>query len=121
MLYLGIAIAGALGALCRWAISLFFGKTGAGFDLGTLSVNALGSFILGLSVDLYPVLSNDVIQVATIGFCGGLTTFSTFCVGVVSALEEKKISVAWKEVGLNVLASIFLVVVGSWVGAFLCK
>jgi len=121
LLYLGIAIAGALGAFCRWAITVFLGRTSSGFDLGTLSVNALGSFLFGLSVGLSPVLSGTTIQVITIGFCGGLTTFSTFCLSVVSAMEKGRLSVAWKELGFNVLACILLILAGNCVGEVLCR
>lgn len=121
MLYLGIAIAGAVGALCRWFLSVCLGRTKSGFDIGTLSVNALGSLIFGLIVGLSPVLPSSTIQVMTIGFCGGLTTFSTFCVSVVSGMEKGKFSVAWKELGFNILACILLIMAGTYFGELLCK
>ena len=121
MLYLGIAIAGAVGALCRWFLSVCLGRTKSGFDRGTLSVNALGSFIFGFIVGLSPELPDSTIQVITVGFCGGLTTFSTFCVSIVSAMERGKFSVAWKELGLNILFCVLLIIVGGFVGELLCK
>lgn len=121
MLYLGIAIAGAVGALCRWFLSVCLGRTKSGFDRGTLSVNVLGSFIFGLIVGLSPVLPDPTIQVMTVGFCGGLTTFSTFCVSVVSAMEKGKLLVAWKELGLNIFFCVLLILTGGFVGEFLCK
>lgn len=121
MLYVYIAIAGALGALCRWALSAVIGKTRSGFDSGTLFVNALGSFLLGLVAGAQVLFSDLLAQAILIGFCGGLTTFSTFALSAVSALEAGKFAVFSKETVFNTVLCIFLVWSGMMAGGTLCQ
>lgn len=103
-----IAIAGALGALCRWWISrggqaLF----GAGFAWGTLIVNVLGCFLIGFL--MYTSLNTDRIpetvrNTLAFGFLGAFTTFSTFSYDTVSYIE----SGSWMLAGCNVAANLFI-------------
>jgi CrcB protein len=84
MNFLGVALGGALGALCRYGVSIFFQNllrptTLSGFPLGTIVVNVGGSFLLALLL-FQPKIELPVqlrIAIAT-GFLGALTTFSTF-------------------------------------------
>jgi CrcB protein len=85
---------------------------GERFPWGTLAVNAVGSFLLGLLLALVAGvesgwLASDGAQVfAMIGFCGGLTTFSTFSLQTFSLVSEQ----AWGKALANVLASVLLCV-----------
>ncbi len=81
---LGIAVGGALGALCRYGVSLLFqgllrSTPWSGFPLGTLVVNIVGTFLLALLL-FQPRLSLPPQLRLTVGtgFLGALTTFSTF-------------------------------------------
>lgn len=121
MLYVCIAIAGALGALCRWGLSAVIGKTQSGFDAGTLFVNALGSFVLGLVAGAHTLFPDLLAQAILLGFCGGLTTFSTFALSAVSALEAGKFVVFGKEAVFNTVLCIFLVWSGMMAGGSLCQ
>lgn len=121
MLYICIAIAGALGAVCRWAISAVIGKSRSGFDTGTFVVNVIGSFVLGLFAGAHSLFSELSVQAVLLGFCGGLTTFSTFALSAVSALEAGKFGVFSKEVILNTAMCILLVWVGLAAGGALCQ
>ena len=103
-----IAIAGAFGALSRWGIGVWtetlFGKR---FAWGTLCVNLIGCFLLGLLATLF--LSSDAIPkttklALTTGFLGAFTTFSTFGYETVEFLSKG----AWKLAVLNVAANVVL-------------
>lgn len=120
MLYICIAIAGALGAISRWALSALIGKSKSGFDAGTFVVNVIGSFVLGLVIGAYSLFSDLLAQAILIGFCGGLTTFSTFALSAVTALESGKFGVFGKEIVLNTVLCIFLVWLGMTTGGALC-
>ncbi|MHC1580200.1 fluoride efflux transporter CrcB [Methanopyrus sp.] len=75
-----MALGGALGSVARYLISGAVPGT-MGVPWGTVAVNGLGSFLLGFvmwSVSLGLRLSPEVRALLTVGFCGGLTTFSTF-------------------------------------------
>ncbi len=83
--WIGIAFGGALGALARYFLNLFIqGRLGAGswatFPLGTLVINVLGSFLLGLTIALSArgLVSPELRLAFGTGFVGAFTTFSTF-------------------------------------------
>lgn len=83
-----VALGGALGSALRaalaWAVaSRMDGATVA----ATLAANVLGSFVLGLVVPLAGAGSGTRLFLAT-GVCGGFTTFSTFSLEAVTALED---------------------------------
>lgn len=121
MLYICIAIAGALGAISRWALSALIGKSKSGFDAGTFIVNVIGSFVLGLVIGAYSLFPDLLAQAILIGFCGGLTTFSTFALSAAAALEAGKFGVFGKETVLNTVLCIFLVWLGMTTGGALCN
>ena len=79
MTLLLIAIGAALGAPARYltdsAVQL---RHETAFPWGTLTVNIIGSFILGLVTAASPWLESAVAVGLAIGFCGGFTTYSTF-------------------------------------------
>lgn len=83
MMVLGIALGGAIGAYARYSITIFFVKREkVYFPFGTLCVNLLGSFLIGLALSfffLYQVkLSGFFASFFVVGLLGALTTFSTF-------------------------------------------
>lgn len=93
-----IAVGGALGAVARYGLSEGIQKwLGAGFAWGTLSVNLLGCFLIGLS---FPVISSvgnfphEVRFLAVVGFLGAFTTFSTFSLETINFLRDGQFAVA---------------------------
>ncbi len=81
---------------------------------GTLVVNALGSLILGVvtGLTLRGQISGDVDTVIGTGFCGALTTFSTFAVETVRLLEEGAVEEAVKNVALHASIAIGFAALG---------
>ncbi len=114
-----IAIGGAVGALCRYGMSNgIYLLLGRGFPYGTLSVNVLGSLIMGTvyvmmveRMDVSPELRAGI----TIGLLGAFTTFSTFSIETLNLLEDGESLKA----GLNVVLSVTLCVFGCWLGMIL--
>ena len=86
-----VALFGALGALARWQVSELAQKSiSASIPIGTLAVNILGSFFLGLLVSLSmgeTVPESWRVPLAT-GFLGSFTTFSTFSVETVQLVQQ---------------------------------
>ncbi|MEO8456720.1 MAG: fluoride efflux transporter CrcB [Chloroflexota bacterium] len=82
MTTLAVAIGGALGAVTRYVIAVrIYGSFGIGFPWGTLFVNVIGCLILGAIYGLVEernAFSPQLRTAITVGFIGGLTTFSTF-------------------------------------------
>jgi CrcB protein len=84
------AVGGALGALCRYVFSILLPV--ASFPLATLTVNYLGSFILGALTEYAgKKRMNEWMRLAIgTGFCGGLTTMSTFSKEMVYMFQTGK-------------------------------
>ncbi len=116
-----IALAGAIGALSRYGISLAANRfISDSFPFGTLIVNVLGCFLigyvmhLGLTTDLIPATWRVAI---TIGFLGGLTTFSSFSYETVSFIEDG----AWALAGGNIAANVLLAIPATLLGLGLAR
>lgn len=89
-----ILLAGALGAVLRYLVSLVGGVW------AVVIVNVIGSFIAGMAI----ALSGDLQLVVAAGFCGGLTTFSTFSVHTVELAMKGK----WNAAASAVIANVVL-------------
>ena len=113
---ISIAIGGALGALCRYGMTMGISSLiGRGFPYGTLVVNILGSFLMGAAyvIIVEEINVNPEWRVGiTIGLLGAFTTFSTFSIETLNLLESGD---AFKA-GLNILLSISFCMLGCWLG-----
>ena len=116
-----IAVFGALGCLFRYFLSGWVdGLLGRGFPYGTYAVNVVGAFLIGFIMELG--MRSTVIPVTlrtglTIGFLGGLTTFSTFSYETFKLLEDGEFFSA----GVNAVASVATCVLLTWVGIMAAK
>ena len=93
MIPVWISLAGGLGAVSRFmSDSLVRTALGRNFPWGTLVINIIGSFILGILAGsiLYGHTNPDVGLVIGTGFCGGFTTFSTASFEAARLIEEKR-------------------------------
>jgi CrcB protein len=93
MIPISIALAGGFGATSRFiADGLIRTLLRRKFPWGTLVINIVGSFILGLVVGLtlYRQVSPDLKLIVGTGFCGGFTTFSTASFETVRLIEERR-------------------------------
>ena len=90
---LAIAIGGALGAVSRHFVAgRVAALLGLGFPYGTLTVNVLGSFLMGLLVELFALklsLPRPMQALVTTGFMGAFTTFSTFSMETVLLMQRQ--------------------------------
>ncbi|MDJ0836000.1 MAG: fluoride efflux transporter CrcB [Acidobacteriota bacterium] len=115
-----VGLGGFFGAIGRYWISGWVQRRfGAGFPLGTLTVNMLGCFLIGLLMHL--VLTRDWISpnqrfLLIVGFLGSLTTFSTFGYETLHLLEKGEWRQCVLSVLLNVFAGLAAVVLGRLLG-----
>jgi CrcB protein len=96
--WLWVALGGAVGAVSRYLVAGFVQKkAGFAFPVGTLSVNVLGSFIIGFFITYFLeflALPPQIRALVVIGFLGAFTTFSSFSYETISLLLEGEISKA---------------------------
>ncbi|WP_200763565.1 fluoride efflux transporter CrcB [Nitrosophilus alvini] len=111
---LAVGIGGFFGAISRFVLSTWIQKlSGSFFPFGTLSVNILGSFIIGfLAMYFENVISPTQKALVITGFLGALTTFSTFSFETVMMLQSSMYSRALWNILLNVTFCIAATVAG---------
>jgi CrcB protein len=87
-----VAVGGALGSVARYLVMVQIGRLfGAGFPFGTLAVNLLGGFVLGVLVEAMALrwsVSQEIRALLTVGVMGGFTTFSTFSMDIFVLMER---------------------------------
>ena len=110
---LAIAVAGALGCLCRYGANVACVRWfAAPLFYSTLAVNVVGAFLLGLVAGL-PFMQHPVLATgAAIGFLGGLTTFSTFSLETLRLWELQSFAAAGLNIAANVVLALFAVKLG---------
>lgn len=119
MTALAVALGGALGALARWGASSWIQtRAGLQFPWGTLGVNILGGFLLGVAYGVFEhvTLSAATRSFVTLGFLGAFTTFSTFSYEAVLLLQRGDTGRALAYLGGSVVAGLLAVVLGLAVG-----
>lgn len=116
---LGVALGGAVGAVCRYGVAeLAKNWFGEGFPVGTLIVNVVGCFLLGLiagaSREALPQFAHPTLA---IGFLGALTTFSTFGVETVRLFETSY----WYLGAGNIFLQLGVGLLAAWAGLSLAR
>jgi len=112
---LAIASGAALGALLRWFLGLKLNSFFPAIPPGTLAANLIGGYIIGLAIAYFawaPSVAPEWRLLIVTGFCGGLTTFSTFSAEVVTLLQQGRLLMALGAVGVHVGGSLFATFAG---------
>ena len=116
-----IALGGAGGAVSRYLLSNYVHSwTNHNIPFGTLAVNVLGSFLIGILYVLIMekmTIHQDWRSVLMVGFLGAFTTFSTFSLESIRLLEQGHIGSAL----FYILASVTLCILAVWCAAVLTR
>ncbi|MBE9487136.1 MAG: fluoride efflux transporter CrcB [Chloroflexi bacterium] len=116
-----IGIFGGLGCMARFLASDWtYQLVGRGLPYGTLLVNVVGSFLLGLLMTFgmrSTLLSPELRLGLTVGFMGGFTTFSTFSYETLRLLEEG----SFGHAGANILLNVFLCLFSAMLGVLVAR
>ncbi len=112
-----IFLAGGAGALLRYALAgVVQERAGDGFPWGTLVVNVVGCFAIGVLATAFEersVLSPELRLALLVGLLGGFTTFSTFGLETWRLLEDAELARALANVAGSVAAGLAAVVAGA--------
>lgn len=119
--FLAISVAAILGANMRYVLSRLAAREfGAVFPYGTLAINIVGSFIVGLFV----VWTTERVLVdprwrllVVVGFCGSFTTFSSYAFETMSFFEHGQ----WGLMVINIVSNNLLCLVGALGGMALAR
>ena len=109
-----VSFGASLGALLRLALSESFNATFPAIPPGTLLSNLIGGYIVGIAIAFFAT-SNLPIEwrlFVITGFCGGLTTFSTFSAELVILLQQGRAGWAIAAAGVHLLGSVTLTFAG---------
>ena len=117
MTFLSVALGGAIGAWARFAVNLAAARLfGMGFPVGTLCVNVLGSFAMGVLAVLLLDRASPLAPFLLTGVLGGFTTFSAFSLDTLMLWERGQPGLALVYVMLSVAASLLAVFAGLALG-----
>ena len=111
-----VALGGAIGASLRYGVTLaMVSALGKNFPYATLTVNVLGSFVMGL---LFSLIEHGIVadlpwrSLFGIGLLGAFTTFSTFSMDTLLLMQHGE----WQKAMVNILLNVFSCILAAWCG-----
>lgn len=116
MKFLFVFIGGGIGSMLRyWAQGLVYSRMGSGFPYGTVLVNIIGCFLIGLLMVALEerFLATPALRVfLTVGILGGFTTFSSFSFETLALFRDGESALALANVGLSMVVCLC----ATWTG-----
>ena len=112
---LAVALGAALGALLRWLLGAKLNSVFPAIPPGTLVANLFGAYVIGLGIAFFATFSSISPEwrlLVITGFCGGLTTFSTFSAELTLLLQQGRLVWALGAVAAHVLGSVLMTFAG---------
>jgi CrcB protein len=112
---IAISVGASLGALLRWWLALLFNAYLPTLPPGTLAANLLGGYLVGVLVAVFAVYTSVPPEwrlFGITGFCGGLTTFSTFSAEVVILLQQGRLGWAAATAAAHLAGSLLMTFAG---------
>ncbi|MFT3759980.1 fluoride efflux transporter CrcB [Thauera sp.] len=112
---IAIAIGSVLGGLLRWGLGLKLNSLFPDMPPGTLAANLIAGYLVGLAVAFFaqtPSLPPEWRLLIITGFCGGLSTFSTFSAEIVHLLQRGLYAGAMGAVAIHVAGSVAMTLAG---------
>lgn len=114
-----LAVGSVLGGFSRWKLGLKLNSIFPTLPLGTLSANLIAGYVIGVAVAYFaqaPGVAPEWRLLIITGFCGGLSTFSTFSAEIVALLQQGRLTWAMGAIAVHVAGSVVMTIAGmaSW-------
>src|SRR5258708_5356676 len=112
---MAVAVGGVLGCLMRWFLALVLNRYFPAIPPGTLAANLIGCYIIGIAIAVFaanPAIPLEWRPVVTTGFCGGLTTFSTFSAEIVTLMQTGRMAWAMGAIAMHLIGSLLMTFAG---------
>ena len=112
---LAISLGASLGALLRWWLGLALNGLFPTVPPGTLAANLIGGYLVGLAIAFfatYTALAPEWRLLVITGFCGGLTTFSTFSAEIVTLMQQGRAMWAFAAAAAHLAGSVVMTLAG---------
>jgi CrcB protein len=112
---IAISLGASLGALLRWGFGNRLNALFPAIPPGTLAANLVGAYVVGVAVAgfaTWSALAPEWRLFLITGFCGGLTTFSTFSAELVALLQQGRVGLAGAAVAAHLVGSVVMTVAG---------
>ncbi len=110
-----IVVGAALGAILRWHLGTRLNSLFPTIPPGTLAANLIGAYVIGLAIAFFalsPAISPEWRLLVITGFCGGLTTFSTFSAEITTLLQHGQFLWACGAIAGHVAGSVLMTLAG---------
>jgi fluoride exporter len=110
-----VSVGASLGALLRWWLGAKLNGAFSPIPPGTVAANLIGAYVVGAAIALFSAFSALAPEwrlLIVTGFCGGLTTFSTFSAEIVMLLRDGRLAWASAAVGVHLVGSVLMTVAG---------
>jgi CrcB protein len=110
-----ISLGASLGALLRWWLGLALNGLFPTIPPGTLAANLVGGYLVGLAIAFfgtYSAIAPEWRLLVITGFCGGLTTFSTFSAEIVMLLQQGRTAWALGAAAVHLAGSVLATLAG---------
>jgi CrcB protein len=117
-----ISLGGSIGALLRWWLGMQLNAHFPSIPPGTLAANLIGGYVVGVAVAFfatYPAIAPEWRLLVITGFCGGLTTFSTFSAEVVTLIQQGRAEWALAAAATHLFGSLVMTFAGIGTVAWL--
>jgi CrcB protein len=112
-----ICVGASLGALLRWWLGMRLNSYFPTIPPGTVAANLIGGYVIGVGIaffSAFPALPPEWRLLVITGFCGGLTTFSTFSAEIVTLLQQGRALSACGAIAVHLAGSLIMTLAGIW-------
>lgn len=122
--FLAVGVGAVTGSWLRWGLGVFLNSLFPAIPPGTLAANLIGGYVIGAAIPIFSQISGLAPEwrlVVTTGFCGGLTTFSTFSAEITALLQKGRLDLMACAIAVHVGGSLAMTLLGiasvQWITA----